>query len=109
MRYSGIFDDAAAVVARRMFQGVRSSGGAELPAPRANPLFRPCLIAFTLLGMCFLTPLNSFLCNLTTTWLPSPLVGWSLLLVIVYPLARFCTTLLALRARRLRPAVDRPE
>jgi len=95
MKYSRVIDQVAMSVARRLFK----RGTQDLSCPRRNPLFYPCLVAFTLLGVCMASPVDLVLKHATINWLPSPIVTWGLLLCLIYPLARFCTTLFALRVR----------
>jgi len=100
MKYSSLIDEFAKVIGRRVFKwGSCELDIADSHAPERNPLFYPCLIAFTLVGLCAAAPLDSALRHLTLSWLPSPIVSWGILLCIVYPIARFCTALLALRVR----------
>jgi len=99
MKYSRFIDGIAMSVARRVFRTTDATGQHDLSGLRRNPLFYPCLVAFTLVGICAALPLDSVLRHLSESWLPSPIITWGFLLLIVYPVARFCTTLLALRAR----------
>jgi len=99
MKYSRIIDQIAMSVARRVFKPMSAEGHADLSGLRRNPLFYPCLAAFTFLGIWITMPLDSVLRHLSESWLPSFIVTLVLILLIVYPIARFCTTLLALRTR----------
>ena len=101
MTYSKSIDLAALIVARRMFKAMRASKGDDNAAfsARSNPLFYPCVVAFTAVVFWIASPLASVMMQSSHRWLPSPLVAWGILIFCAYPLARFCTAVLALRSR----------
>ncbi len=100
MIYSKAIDRAALAVAQRMFKRVRGINGDDAGpfSVDGNPLFYPCVMAFTIVVLVIASPLVSMLLHKSGSWLPSPIVVWLILVFCAYPVARFCTMLLALRS-----------
>jgi len=100
MKYSQLIDQAAMSVARRLPKLAHAGlCNQDLTTVRRNPLFYPCLFAFMLVAAFAAAPLDSALSHASNNWLPSPIVTFGLLLGVIYPLARFCTTFFALRRK----------